>query len=30
MTEMIRWKLRVIIPVNDKATGIIEKIRQLA
>jgi hypothetical protein len=30
MTEMIRWKLRVFIPVNDKATGIIEKIRQLA
>ena len=30
MTEMIRWKLRVFIPVNDKATSIIEKIRQLA
>ena len=30
MTEMIRWKLRVFIPVNDKATCIIEKIRQLA
>jgi hypothetical protein len=30
MTEMIRWKLRVFIPVNDKAMGIIEKIRQLA
>ena len=30
MTEMIRWKLRVFIPVNDKATDIIEKIRQLA
>ncbi|ACK70911.1 putative methylase/helicase [Gloeothece citriformis PCC 7424] len=30
MTEMINWKLRVFIPMNEKATGIIEKIRSLA
>ncbi|WP_013320603.1 bifunctional class I SAM-dependent methyltransferase/DEAD/DEAH box helicase [Gloeothece verrucosa] len=30
MTEMINWKLRVFIPVNEKAAGIIEKIRSLA
>jgi hypothetical protein len=30
MTEMINWKLRVFIPVNENSVGIIEKIRQLA
>jgi hypothetical protein len=30
MTEMINWKLRVFIPVNEQAVTIIEKIRQLA
>jgi hypothetical protein len=30
MTEMIDWKLRVFIPVNEKAVTVIEKIRKLA
>jgi hypothetical protein len=30
ITEMINWKLRVFIPVNEQAVGIIDKIRQLA
>lgn len=30
MTEMINWKLRVFIPVNEKAVTVIEKIRKLA
>ncbi|WP_013321084.1 bifunctional class I SAM-dependent methyltransferase/DEAD/DEAH box helicase [Gloeothece verrucosa] len=29
MTEMINWKLRVFIPVNEKAARIIDKIRAL-
>lgn len=30
MTEMINWKLRVFIPVNEKVVTVIEKIRKLA
>jgi hypothetical protein len=30
MTEMINWKLRVFIPINEKAVAVIEKIRKLA
>lgn len=30
ITEMINWKLRVFIPVNEKAVTVIEKIRKLA
>jgi hypothetical protein len=30
MAEMINWKLRVFIPVNEQAVEIIDKIRQLA
>lgn len=30
MTEMINWKLRVFIPVNEQAISVIEKIRNLA
>jgi predicted RNA methylase len=29
MTEMINWKLRVFIPVNEQALSVIEKIRKL-
>jgi hypothetical protein len=29
MTEIINWKLRVFITVNEKSVGIIDKIRKL-